>query len=75
MFHLPVINATFGGLNYYTNQDYLLFRARELPYTIFNVSVRLLDDNFDDLDGLLDSAKVLLELSFSYKGEGDEEKT
>jgi hypothetical protein len=52
-----------------------LFRARELPYTIFNISVRLLDDNFDDLDGLLDSAKVLLELSFSYKGEGDEEKT
>ena len=65
MFQLPVSNPAFGGMNVYTNQDYLLFRAKDLPYSIYNINVRLLDDNFDDLE-LLPSAKVIIELSFQY---------
>ena len=65
LFQMPVTNATFGALNAYYSQEYLLFQAKDLPYSIYNVNVRILDDNFDDLD-LLPSAKVLVELSFKY---------
>lgn len=65
LFQLPVSNGTFGTVIQYFNNDYLLFTGSELPNAVYNVTVTLYDDNFNNLY-LLPSAKVLLELSFKY---------
>ena len=68
LFQLPITSGTYGSVLSYFNNDYLLFVGSELPNAIYNVSVTLYDDTFNNLQ-LLPSAKVLLELSFKYEEE------
>ena len=68
LFQLPVSSGTYGSVIQYFNNDYLLFVGSELPNAIYNVSLTLYDDTFNNLQ-LLPSAKVLLELSFKYDEE------
>lgn len=65
LFMLPVQNGSFGAIQSYYNNDFMLFSGSDLPSAIYNIHVSLYDDNFNNL-GLLPSAKVQIELSFKY---------
>ena len=69
MFMLPVQDATFGALNYYQVQDFEMTRASELPYSIYTVNVRVLDDKYDEITDMLPSASIQLELALKYEKE------
>jgi hypothetical protein len=64
-FQMPITNPVYGGINTYQTQDGQLYTAKDLPYSINAFTVRVLDDNLDDLE-LLPSSKVMLEVSFEY---------
>jgi hypothetical protein len=65
LFMLPTQNGTFGAIQNYTNNDFMLFTGSDLPSAVYNIHVTLYDDNFNNL-GLLPSAKVQIELSWKY---------
>ena len=69
LFKLPLTNTAFGAINTYACQDLILFKSRQLPYSISSMNIRIYDDKFDTLE-LLPNSIVALEISFSYQEDG-----